>query len=238
VGIPIVDLQAEDDQVLFVDGRVIWTREKEPTAESSAPAKPGIVIELDVSHAEAQDEISLQQGERVALGGQFFTGENSVFFELTRVLLDVRRATRPQNGISAEGFVGLEYSSMDVTMRRPGPGPGQVPYLKEASINVTALGPAFGAGLVWQPIDQLRLAAQARFSLGLLSEGSPVEMSAIDLGAHVDPFKSVGFYFGWRTISYKAKLEDSKSFLGVNFGSASNLDLRLEGPVLAVHFRI
>jgi len=224
----IVDVHAEDTGVLSTDLRVGWQPgAEEPAVDAGAEppterAGPRVSIEFDLTQSQhAEDQLSLPSGQGLLLGGTLFTGSDiTALFDITRMMLDARIASPSRRGFSIEGFVGFEYTSMNLQISDGGLFSG-----KSASSDISSLGPAVGAALIWQPLHWLRCSTEGRVSAGLSSQASGVAQSSFDVGVGLYPWQSVGAYLGWRSQSYGAS--DSDYF-------SSDVNLKLSGPVLGL----
>lgn len=218
----VVDVRAEDRDVLSTDARLSWELEAGEAAEDRT--EPRVSIELDVSHGSGEDALELGPTQGVSVGGLLLTGGDLYAdFDLTRVLLDARIASQPRSHFSFEGFAGLEYSELAYTVRPAAPASSP-----SASGELSSLGPAVGAALVWQPIEWLRCSTEGRVSLGFAADPFAVSQAALDVGVGLFPWRGLGAYFGWRSLDYSALRE-------ANLGS--DVHVRLAGPVVALRFR-
>ncbi|MCA8979756.1 MAG: hypothetical protein KDC14_07000 [Planctomycetes bacterium] len=226
----VVDLRAEDTSTLSTDARVSWALQGKRTEEAQAAAElvprteTAFFVDLDIAHTQGgEDEFALPPGQGILLGKTLFTGSDlNVSFDATRILLDARISSPPRNGFVIEGFFGLEFTKLNLTLRQAS-GVTE----ESASGDVSSVGPAVGLAVAWQPIDWLRCSTEGRVSYGISSDVVEVAQSSLDIGVGIHPWKHVGAYLGWRTLNYGA--DDSALF-------SSDIHLKLAGPVLGLRF--
>lgn len=221
----LVDVHAEDTSVLGKDARASWELrgDQEPAGDSAPDAGRVVSIDFEISHTGgASDQLSLPSGQGILLGNHVYSGELEAEFDLTRLLVDARLSSPPKHGFRVEGFVGVEWSSLDFTLRDDGSP------VRSADSDVTSIGPAFGAALVYEPQHWLRCSVEGRLSYGVSAEISGVQQNAFDIGVSVFPLENVGLYGGWRNLGYNAERADHYT---------ADLDLQLAGPVIALRLR-
>lgn len=218
------DVKADDGAVLFTGGRLSWSPDEGPEPEGDDPCDEGrgatFSFDLDISFGAGQDSQRLEAGQVVVFGGRTITGPTDfmVFGDLTRVLLDARLTSPLARDFSVECFGGLEYSSLDVDVRT-----GSMSLGVTSSDQVSALGPAIGVALVWEPHDALRFSAVGRFGAGWWPGEGTVKIASFDVGLGIFPV-GLGLFVGWRSLGYE---NDASSRI------VSGLNLQLSGPVIA-----
>lgn len=216
-------IDGEDSTTGTLAARISW--EPGTRSEGRDEAESRLSYDLDFTRGTAQDPISIPPGQSIEIGGvTFFGSENVAFFDLDRVLLDARLSKPLGSGFSVDAFGGLEYTSLVLTLQSAGQ-PGVAPH---ASESISALGPALGVGVAWQPRGWLRCSSEARVGYGFSSDADGVEVYSLDLGVGLFPWRSFGFYGGWRSLSYAADR------------GAPEVDVTadLSGPVIGLQIRI
>ena len=225
------DVESEDRLALFSDARVTWAFAKETVAESASelpgkgdPKAPESRASLDlhVSHARSSADQQLLPGEVVVFGGQIFDDSQTLLidFEMVRVLLDARLHSRRRHGFAFDAFAGLEFTSLDLGLREAVPNPRS-----PAHSRVNMLGPAVGGALDWQPLETLKIYAEARAGYGVTSGSGASESTTLDLGFVLFSNQPMLLSFGWRKVRIDSDPEDFFQ---------SGLDLRLSGPVIGI----
>lgn len=228
--IPNTDVKGSDQAALLPAGRLSWTV-VDRTAQAAAPATEGQValrkrhdfklkIELDVSNGEGEFTQNLLAGEQLDIGGQSFLGPGAVDvdFELSRASIVVRAANRFSNNVGLDGFLGVGRSELDIRLR-------QAAHTERD--NNTTYGPLLGATLAYYPLEPLRLFCEGSLHMGFAEGFGTVLVTSLDIGASVALGEHVEFVAGWRRLTYEADYESDYD--------RSDLDLKLRGPLLALH---
>jgi hypothetical protein len=198
-------VEIHDEGVFQPAGRVLYRPGATPGDET------WFGLELDLAHAQGDDEQGVVAGENVVFDGEVFVGptELDIDYELTQATLaGVLGREFGQHG-SARCLLGVGWQQRDLEL---------VSGAQRAQDEKTWAGLLVGLDAQWYALRGLGLGARAT-----ATADSDATMQVLELGLLLAPRQPLGLFAGWRWFEYAE--EDL---------SGSDIDLHASGPTISL----
>lgn len=216
---PGSELVADDSDSRFGGLSASWEVPRSVQSDGRPPARQ-LLLQLEVSTSDSDDQQSLGAGESVTVDGTTFVGPSalSTGFDLHLATADARVRLRTEHAFGLDVFGGVGFARLELDAN----GSGAATSLEE-----DGFGPRVGLGLFCELPTRVRLFVEGSFQASFVGGGDIADVQTLDLGLDLRLTDSIELVLAWRRLVYELE----------NEGADSDFDLTAAGPRLSLALR-